>query len=208
MTSKGCVLDLRMRDKQGTSAHDYSRYGNDGTLTGCKWVEKGLEFNGTSDYVDCGNDHILEFGTGDFTLSAMVYLASWTPTNYPVIIGKGDTGVGEWMFRFLSSAKLEVYSAGAIANTGDLTFLSTWRSCAFVRNGDDGYIYVDGVQRGYSGGIAALDFDTNKDVLIGNGNLVSNRYINGSISDVRIYNRALNASEIKHEYEATKHLYI
>ena len=55
--SKGLILHLPMKEGDGTTAYDSSRYGNDGTLTGCKWVENGLEFNGSSDYVDCGNDY-------------------------------------------------------------------------------------------------------------------------------------------------------
>ena len=49
MTSRGLVLDLRMRDKEGASVTDYSRYGNHGAVNGgCAWGERGMRFDGSS----------------------------------------------------------------------------------------------------------------------------------------------------------------
>ncbi|MBN2317207.1 MAG: hypothetical protein JXM79_24995, partial [Sedimentisphaerales bacterium] len=54
----------RLNEGSGTTATDTSGYGNDGTLRGNpQWVVgvagSALEFNGTSDFVDCGNDESL-----------------------------------------------------------------------------------------------------------------------------------------------------
>ncbi|PIU98326.1 hypothetical protein COS61_02040, partial [Candidatus Wolfebacteria bacterium CG03_land_8_20_14_0_80_40_12] len=40
--------------------------------------------------------------------------------------------------------------------------------------------------------------------LIGSVKKIANRYFNGLIDEVRIYNRALSAAEIKALYDATK----
>jgi len=48
---------------------------NDGTIHGATWnMTSGMmEYNGTSDYVDCGNDESTDFSTGPYTLYAEVY---------------------------------------------------------------------------------------------------------------------------------------
>lgn len=207
---EGCVLNLPMNERGGSNTYDRSGKGNDGALTGCKWVENGLEFNGSSDYINCGNDASLRFGTGDFTLGVRVYINSFVAGAFPVIMGMGDTSGGEWMFRFnvptATMPELELYASGNIASVPD-TFLKTWSDCVFVRKGDDAYMYINGIQRGHSAGVAALDFTTTKNLLIGNADLAANRYLNGSISDVRIHNRALSAAEIEAMYYASYHTY-
>jgi hypothetical protein len=55
--------------ESGTQWKDYSNYGNDGTLTGNATFEEtgrrsqGVYFDGTGDYVDCGNDASMNIDT-------------------------------------------------------------------------------------------------------------------------------------------------
>ena len=86
----GLVLHIPMNEGAGTTAYDASRYGNDGALTGCKWVEHGLEFNGTSDYVDCGNNASLQFNVNDFSIG--IWLKTYSSATDSAITKRRDTG--------------------------------------------------------------------------------------------------------------------
>jgi len=55
----------------GNRALDLSGYGNNGTLVGQpEWVADGLDFNGSSDYIGCGNDPTLDVTTGSISIVA------------------------------------------------------------------------------------------------------------------------------------------
>jgi hypothetical protein len=212
---KGLVLHLPLDKESLQSATvfaDKTPYENVGTSANAAGfvpdrmgqADRAMSFNGIDDYVDCGNDDSLDFGTGDFSLSVWIYLTGIFINTYPAIMGKGDTGNNEWMLRIRPVGidnYLELYSSDRIATTQEMPLLNVWKHCVFVRNGDDGYIYVDSIQEGYSSGIAAKNFTTTKTIRIGNADGSVNRYFNGSIADVRIYDRALSPEEVTALYE-------
>ena len=57
-----------------------------------------LEFDGSDDYLDCGNGSSLQLGTADFTISAWIYR---TASGHTAIMGYGDDASSEenWRFR-------------------------------------------------------------------------------------------------------------
>ena len=86
----GLVAYWPLDEGGGTTTADASGNGNDGTLNLPGWDSGkfggALNFDGVDDYVDCGNPSILDFGTGDFTISA------WIKTTAPAgetIFGNG-----------------------------------------------------------------------------------------------------------------------
>ena len=198
-----------MRDKQGTNVHDYSRYGNDGALTGCKWVEHGLEFNGTSDYVDCGNDANLNI-TNEITISVMVK-GTGQKVDYAGLIEKNAQNSG-YLLR-VSDNKVKFF----IRNTGDtpsygliiadnILPVYVWTHCIAVRdNSNKMMLYINGIKQANTATFVSTIDPSANNLIIGEYN---SDFFKGSISDVRIYNYALNASEIKQYYESTKHKYI
>ena len=82
---------------------------------------------------------------------------------------------------------------------------NTWHHVALVAD-RDGYaqIYTDGVASGNPGDISGIgDINSANSICIGNGAFGSgctNLTLNGTIDDVRIYNRALSAQEIQQLY--------
>lgn len=86
-----CVLALDFDEGSGTTTHDSSGNGNDGTLYNgtevCSggycptWLDgkfgKALQFDGIGDYVEVGNKPSLNFGLGNFTMEAWVKLSSY-----------------------------------------------------------------------------------------------------------------------------------
>jgi hypothetical protein len=82
-------------DGAGTVATDVTGNGNDGTLNGDpQWVAGiygiGLEFDG-DDFVDCGNNDILNFGTDDWTITAWI---KTTQTDRGTVYANGGDNSG------------------------------------------------------------------------------------------------------------------
>jgi len=72
----GCALYLPGLPGGGSKLYDRSPYGNQGAITGANWVRLPgglwcLNFDGTDDYVDCGNSANLRF-TSSFSVMAWV----------------------------------------------------------------------------------------------------------------------------------------
>jgi prepilin-type N-terminal cleavage/methylation domain-containing protein len=75
----------RFEEGTGIDIHDESGFGNDGTFVGNPSPTfpdsevyvgtKALYFDGTDDYVNCGNNSSLNLAGGDFTAEAWINLA-------------------------------------------------------------------------------------------------------------------------------------
>lgn len=204
-----CVLNMPMNEGQG-HPHDSSGYGNNGTNNGADWVSGdfgwAMEFNGSTDYINCGNKASIIPGTSDFTLSIWAKLNDVPVSDYPVLFGKGDADAGEWMFRFTTAAQISFHASATYASCVIPNAVGTWRRYDFVREGNDCYIYCDGVEVG-TDTLVAVDLTTTKDLRIGNADGQPNRYLGGNIDDVSIYNRPRSAAEILDYWNATKARY-
>ena len=95
------------------------------------------------------------------------------------------------------------YYAGASTggNIGNPVTVNTWVNIGFALFPDGSRrVYKNGIEIHYNtgglGGTATLEFSV--------GCINQNHFITGNISNVTIYNRALSASEIMQNYEATK----
>ncbi len=211
----GCVLDLSGLPGAGNKIYDRSPYGSIGTITGATWVRTPgglwcLSFDG-DDFVDCGLDSSLDFGTGSFSL------AIWfnTGTKSRQLIQKKKSGspyTGMYMSVDANGyGYLYTYGTAAsnvIIGTVDLTD-SKWHLLIGVRNsGDNLYLYVDGA----SGATPVASTDQNitytaEELEIGRSESGTPIYFVGSIALPRIYNRALSVLEIQNHFNREKHLF-
>jgi len=211
---KGLVLWLPLDDVNSTNyTLDFSGYGNDGKLFNypcnpatCNLTSgvlgKALSFDGVNDYVNAGNSSI--FNSQAF--SVVLWLNSAIiDSSYDTAIHKGLDYDREWgILRYAST------------NGGGIT--------AYIYNSSNGQFelrsIVPEVGRWYHG---ALTFDGQTARLYINGTLMVSRIIignrkitahnltigsmsdpthfwNGTIDEVRIYNRALTEEEINQLY--------
>ena len=111
-------------------------------------------------------------------------------------------GVLEWSTQPNNTIPRRVYSTFVV---GD----GTWRNIVGTNDGSFSRLYVDGYETGTavsSAGIAT----TQPTIFLGNWGYVfsSPRYLNGSMSEVKIYDRALSASEIYKNYTQTTRRYL
>ena len=196
----------------GTTTADASGNGLSGTLSGTTWTAAGkygnaLSFNGTSSFVDLGNPAALRL-TGSMTWSAWVF-ATGTPADDGQIVAKSTGGAGSAGWQFKTSPDTGPHTF-AIAVSGDgntnaqrysttVRQLNTWYFVAGVYDAANKKldIYVNGVldDGALRGTIPASQFDPATNVNIGRRS--GGFYFRGTIDELRIYNRALSASEIQ-----------
>jgi type II secretory pathway pseudopilin PulG len=200
----GLVGWWKLNETSGTTTADSSGNGNNGTLVNMNpatdWVTGqiggALDCDGTNDYVNCGNGASLN-------ITAQVTLAVWVKTRdcgnsaFNPYVDKGDHS---YALRHNSSNNLSfaihtnsTWYAADYAVTS--AFNNSWHHVAGSYDGSNVKLYVDGVLRGTTNHVGSID-STTYGVNIGRCSEQTSRLYNGVIDDVRIYNRALSATEI------------
>ncbi len=207
---KSTAAYWRFDEADGRTIKDYSGNGNDGTFSGESWNDgtvngatqaegkygNALGFDGVNDYVDVGRANSLLI-TGDLSLEVWIKPAAYTSPN-SLIISQSDANGYTGVYGLLldSSGTLALYrgngvSAQASVWTTTILPLNVWTHLAVTVSGVTVKFYLNGVldKTGDHGAVTVADAGTN--ILMAG----SSRY-NGSMDEVRIYNRALTQQEI------------
>ena len=200
ITDPNLVGWWKFDDGSGTLALDMSGYGNHGALQGDpQWVAGrdggALEFDGTGDYVDCGNTPSIS-PTAELSVMAWIKVNPWTKT-WEAILAKGDNS-----YRLSRSGSGNATHFGCGGTSGNYFDGSTvvtdnqWHHVCGVYDGASQTIYIDGVQDTRIPSTGNVTASTNR-LFIGENSGATGRHITGLIDDVRLYNRALTVDEIK-----------
>jgi hypothetical protein len=181
-------------------AVDVSGNGNDGTLVGDpQWVagmvDGAIELDGVDDFVDCGNSELLDI-TGDITVACWIKVDLFDK-NWQAIVTHGDNS---WRVHRSSGSDNVAWGTSGLSPT-DLTGTTNvndaeWHHVAGVYNGAQKLLYIDGAldaSADSTGNINSSTFNVN----IGENNQATGRFFDGLIDDVRIYNKALPALQIR-----------
>jgi len=186
----------------GTTAPDSSGHGNDASFQGAPtWVADGrlggaVKFNGTSDYLAAPDSASLDIKGDRLTLAAWVNANSWATSH--MIRKIPDTGTGSIYFIRVQSNVLRgdiATPAGTVVVQGVTAVRAQeWVHAALVYDGAEGRVYLNGVVDGRAS-LSGKITESNNELRIGRGEPAG--YLNGTIDDVRIYNRALTVEEIK-----------
>jgi hypothetical protein len=199
----GLVAAYSFEEGSGANAADTSGNNNTGSLQGATWTTQGkfgnaLVFNGAG-WVTVNDANALALSTG-MTLEAWVYPTA-TPTNWSTVMLKEQPGAliyalyagspsnrpGTYLF---TSAEQGLDGTTALP-------LNTWSHLAGTYDGTALRLYVNGTQVA-SKAVSGIIASSSGALRIG-GNNVWGEYFNGSIDEVRIYNRALNQAEIQQD---------
>ena len=212
-----------------TYAIDVSRYGNNGTLiNGTIWNSSGkyngaLEFDGVDDYMGVVNSESLNTANSNssnytisfWTKTTMNGADIWTQPTFIDFRNTGDDPYEGWVFSIFLNAQnttgfltggaispaypagyWDIINGSTIINDGD------WHHISVVKKNTESIkIYVDGFED--ATGSSDKNFSTNELMTIGcrrNDAGGYRDYFNGSIDEVRIWNRSLSASEIYQQY--------
>lgn len=201
------------------SAYDASDHGNTGVINGAPSLiqdrfgdpNRAYSFAGINDYIQLPYTSTL--CTSSFTLSAWVYFDVYSTDN-----NTGDIVLSDYEYihftgyifyvNYLGKVSLRL-SSGTFPNGGiDLAgtnsvSLAHWTHVAASYDGNTLRVYLNGIQDGSTSGWTIYNWNSSVNTLIGNASWypTANPKYKGRLDDVRIYNRALTASEIAQLYD-------
>lgn len=208
-------------DKSGYNNHCSFNIGTNtyGATSTVGKVKQALDFDGANDYLDCGNSSILRFGTGAFSVSAWVKY-SGTPDYGGVVTywqAPGDTTYAGYQMRPHPDGTMHVLISKAgpffVELVSDVALNDgKWHHLLLVNGSTTSHqFYVDGILNDSSTDTTISVTQTLNNFYIGrlvDWPVASNtKYFKGSIDDVRIYNRALSATEVANFYNSAKRNY-
>ncbi|MFA6365397.1 MAG: LamG-like jellyroll fold domain-containing protein [Candidatus Paceibacterota bacterium] len=208
----GLIGYWHLDEGTGTSTYDASGSGNTGTLTNnptwqtstnCE-ADGCLSFDGVNQYVSA---------SGVPNLTSALTVEAWAKTpivqdaTYDTIVSKFSSGpYNGWFLRRNANSSVVYFTlydngTATASITGPTIVANQWTHYAATFDGTIARIYVNGVLSA-SDLSASIGSATTNFVI--SGNYGSTENWNGSIDEVRIYNRALSATEILNQYNDLK----
>ena len=200
-----CVLHLPMNEGSGSVVYDHSRYRNNGQIVGANWTTgkfgKALSFDGVDDYVEVPDSASLDLPaeSDEITLLAWVKFST-----LPSELGNAVKILRrEHFFEFgVNTANKEYIwlygddDAWHYIGAGNTALDKNWHMLAVTSDNVTTKIFIDenvDAEYSYSLGLKPTSFA----IYIAKFGSI---YFNGTIDEVRIYNRALSEEEIKSLY--------
>ena len=202
-------------DGSGTTASDSSGNRNHGTLNGDpQWVtgcfDGALEFDGSGDYVNIGYSPMLALN--EFTVSAWVNIATEPGTfgvhgtrvggeytfDLKVMTANVHGDIGDGAAWIDTAIDIESGHTGTTGQGGNLD-VATWYMITYVigNMNQEVRLYLDGdLKRTIAISGTPLLMTSAQSMRVGHTGY-GDEWMNGRMDDVRIYNRALTAAEIK-----------
>jgi len=206
----------KLDDGAGTTALDSAGL-NDGTLTnGPTWTTGrlcgGLSLDGTNDYVQLAGSSTLISGDSSFSLSAWFQTTTLYTTSPTALGGRILTVYQSNLGSQVSKAAIGVFGDNTdtvmfmYENPGVTVITKTssslndgqWHHLAgtYDAGTNTAMLYYDGAFAASADAGTIVSAGT-EPARIGTGTVVNDGIFNGLVDDVRIYNRALSASEVK-----------
>jgi hypothetical protein len=195
------IIDLAGNDDNGLFGN-----GTVANMPSYDFYNKGtLRFDGSNDYVFLSNSQL--------NISSTITVEVWVKYNaqggynarsYSVITCKGypwtwllEDQSGQFNFRISTSV-----NSDSNVNSSYSHGLNTWNHVVGTYDGTSQKIYVDGVLRSTVSLTGTINTSSN-DALVGLYNY-GDYCLTGNVGAVRVYNKALSATEISQNYEAQK----
>lgn len=219
--------DFQDHSISGSTLKDRSSNSNDGTLNGSPTatdgiVGDGLNFDGTDDTISIPADPSLDIQTGDFSIAAWVRTDIVADNDIHVghgiiekkpVTGAGDNATGYMLQvtakghyntnRFLNNKTVFAYGDGSSLNYLESSTLGCgpWYHLAvtFDVASNTVTMYHDGKEQ-VSQSFASSPVNNNYPVQLGThhtGGGSVDRWLDGALSEVRLYNRILDPVEIE-----------
>lgn len=164
-----------------------------------------LQFNGSTDYLDCGNSSQLNMSSGGITISAWIKRGVTGTTQR--ILHKGGQSNLYYDYHLLFSGDALLFGAvktttttSGIMTTATYTSTSNWYYIVGTYDGSNYFVYINGILQASSASSGISNTSINN-LYIGERN-DGTQIFNGLIDEVRIYNAAMPTSQIEEQYYA------
>lgn len=218
----GLVGHWRLDETIGTTAADSSISANDGTYSNGPVlgvdgaypgeVATAAEFDGSNDYVDLGN---IDVSGSELTIAAWIKADSFTGSANRILGKANGSGLSNnyWSLTAYASGGSNYLGILLKTDSGGTRFLPSnsealetgeWIHVAAVYNGSTLKLYKNGEEILSSAITGDVTSGPTVPVWIG-GSPSNEKYFDGQIDDVRLYNRGLSATEITELYGLVGH---
>jgi hypothetical protein len=218
--SDNLVAHWQFGGSSGNTVSDQSSSSNDLYLQSMTYesnavdgtIDKSVSFTGNPDY-GLASDHAS-------LRPSQISFATWVkPTSTPAVLNAvlgtdyrcDGTWVTPWSTYSLviltgGNVRAAVCIGGVLKSTqssGAEAQGAVWTHCAGSYDGTTLSVYVNGALKNSSNPGGAIDYGSSKEVFLGvRSSYNTGSWFTGDLDDVRIYNRALNAEEVKAIYDA------
>lgn len=185
----------------GEVLHDRSGNGHDGVIEGCAWGSYGdrasLVFDGRDDRVVLGDDAALN-PTAAISLSLWV-LPEAVPAGEAGIVGKD---YGSYVLTLYTDGRCWWYIGGGGNNVSADLPLGQWHHVVATFDGEMLRLYVDGRESAARSKLNTVP--VGRQLLMGTSTgaeqYTKGAHFRGQLHDVRLYDRALSAEEVRRQY--------
>ena len=152
-------------------------------------INGALTFNGTSDYIDVGDQASLDFTTA-FSFAGWVNLASGADDHHEIVSKKGYR---VWVVE--GDGKIVFRSDATYTSTGNITF-GEWQHIAVTISNKTVKVYINGVYDStFTLGVTVTGTSGNN-FMIGRYSYSPDNFTEGALDDIRMYGVALSADDI------------
>jgi PKD repeat protein len=201
-STDGLVAAYPLEEGSGTGTADAAGNNNTGTISAATWrvgrFGNALGFNGTNSVVTAPDSGSLDLTSG---MTVMAWL-------YPTALGGARNVVYKDSSSYFLSASTTESTAPAVGVSFGTALqgpnalpLNTWSHVAGTFDGTTLALYVNGVQVASRAQTGSITPGTGP-LMIGGNAFVAGKHFAGSIDEVRIFNRALSASEVSQSMQS------
>lgn len=195
-----------MNEGSGNMIFDISGNGNNGEKSGAPvWVSTkvgaGINCVGTDASYNCGNSNLFNFVSQDFTVAVRLIPKSGQVA-YGVFISRGQYQVDGWyiqvdnsvardgvLFTFQQAGVSQEIRVSNVLNVNQVC------DCVFVRKGELGSIYIDGIETGYADRDAIVSPTTStRNLYLGRYDSIETDFT-GILIHTYIYHQALTQNQ-------------
>jgi hypothetical protein len=164
-------------------------------------AQNALDFDGTDDKVDCGNDTSIRITGKLLSIEAWIYPIYWKTNVFDgnVVNKEYNTSNYGFMLRVGDGGKLN-FAIGdgswhELTSSSGILSLNTWQHIAGTYDGKKMRIYLNGVAVDSLAETAAISDAISTPVIIG-GHTTYTRFYQGVIDEVRIWKKCLSEKEL------------
>jgi len=194
--------------ENGTRVVDVSKYENHGTPNGAFFNSTGgfygggYTFDGVNDFINVSDPSSLNI-TGKITVASWIKLSA-SQLNAPIVARWGSDQSYLLGVDYVTANKIifgiRVSEVSKTATSTNTYNDGKWHQVVGVFNGTNVLLYIDGGAEAVTGSATTGPIDgPANNVFIGSYNSLGN-FFNGSIDEVRIFDRALSANEVTQLY--------